>query len=282
MSQSLDVDQVDIRSLESRRDFETCIEVQHETWGRDFIECVPPAIFMIARKMAGVAAGAFDPGGKMLGFVFGLSGLRGGELAHWSHMLAVVRAARGLGLGRRLKSFQRRTLLASGIDVAYWTYDPLMSRNANLNLNALGARPMEYVQNLYGEDTGSELDRGLGTDRFVVEWRLRDPRVETALAGAGPPCPERFTTAPVVNVEAASGKPRLHGELPTAAAVRVEVPSRIDLADAASRARAQAWRASTRQALLHYLGQGYRVDGFQFDGEGGRSFYLLDAGESAS
>ena len=166
---------VTIRPLDSRGDYDACVRLQREVWGADFVDVVPATILMVSQRVGGVAAGAFDADGRLLGFVFGISGLRGGEPVHWSDMLAVRPEARGAGLGKRLKHFQRGQLLERGVRRMLWTYDPLVARNANLNLNGLGAAPVEYVVDMYG-DTHSTLHAGLETDRFVVEWRLDAPR----------------------------------------------------------------------------------------------------------
>jgi predicted GNAT superfamily acetyltransferase len=169
-------DEFTIRPLESHDDFLQCVALQHETWGADFVDSVPPSILQVCQKVGGVAAGAFDGEGRLVGFVFGLSGVRHGRLAHWSDMLAVREELRGRGLGQRLKAFQLSLLLERGIEVAYWTYDPLEAGNANININRLAAFPVEYVPDMYGEAT-STLHAGLSTDRFVVEWWLtRDDR----------------------------------------------------------------------------------------------------------
>ena len=84
--------------------------------------------------------------------------------------------------GKRLKLFQREQLLPLGVEAMFWTFDPLVARNANLNLKRLGALPAKFERNMYGEDTGSDLHSGLGTDRFVVEWLLASPRVEELLS----------------------------------------------------------------------------------------------------
>ena len=68
-----------------------------------------------------------------------------GRPFHWSHMLAVDRSARDLGLGTRLKLYQRDLLLPLGIDEVRWTFDPLEARNAHLNFNHLGAEVAEYA-----------------------------------------------------------------------------------------------------------------------------------------
>ena len=47
------------------------------------------SILLVAQKVGGVAAGAFDGQGKLMGFVFGLTGVENGAIVHWSDMLAV-------------------------------------------------------------------------------------------------------------------------------------------------------------------------------------------------
>ncbi len=267
---------VTIRPLESHDDFRQCVALQYEIWGDDFGESAPPSILMVAQKVGGVAAGAFDSDGKMLGFVFGISGVRGGRLAHWSDMLGVREEARDLGLGRRLKAYQREQLLKTGIHVAYWTYDPLEARNAHVNINRLGALPVEYVPDMYGEIVRSSLLSGLSTDRFVVEWDLDHPRVAAAIAGTALEFPAAATAAPVVNTIWKGGAP-MPGEieLVDAAAVRVEVPREVHLVKRTSMELARAWRSATRRAFVHYLSRDYTVTGFRAEREGGRCFYFL-------
>ena len=153
--------------------------------GENFRELVPASMMMINQKLGGVVVGVFDEDGGLLAFLLGQTGLREGtrELLHWSHMMAVRSHVRGLGLGRHLKLYQRRFLLDLGIDEAEWTYDPLESRNAHLNLNRLGALPFEYRRNVYGDGSTSGLHSGIGTDRFVTRWKLRDPNVEAKIEG---------------------------------------------------------------------------------------------------
>lgn len=268
-----------IRPLESHDDFRQCVALQYEIWGDDFGESAPPSILMVTQKVGGIAAGAFDSGGKLLGFVFGISGVRGGRLSHWSDMLGVREEARDLGLGRRLKAYQRAQLLETGIDVAYWTYDPLEARNAHVNINRLGALPVEYVPDMYGEVVRSSLLSGLSTDRFVVEWELDHPRVAAAIEGKEPELPPAATVAPIVNTVWESAAPvPCESELAEVADVRVEIPREIHDVKLTSMERARAWRSSTRRAFVHYLSRGYNVTGFWREPESGRCFYSL--GES--
>lgn len=269
-----------IRSFDSRADYDACVRLQRETWGEHFVDVVPATILMVSQRVGGVSAGAFDADGRLLGFVFGISGIGDGEPVHWSDMLAVRPEARGAGLGKRLKHFQRDQLLERGIRRMLWTYDPLVARNANLNLNSLGALPVEYVVNMYG-DTRSALHAGLDTDRFIVEWRLdrlAPARTETE-AGNGSsgsaPGPEGPRTAagpaPVVDPEWFDRE----RPLPTVRCVRVAAPADIDGLKATDPASARAWQQAQRRAFTWYLANGYRVSGFEHRHGSDDSHYLV-------
>ena len=268
-----EADPVMLRPLSLREDYRQCLAIQDQTWGERFTERASVAMLMGTQRVGGVAAGAFDATQALLGFVFGFNGVREGRLAHWSYMLAVRSGVQGRGLGRRLKAYQRETLLASGIEVAYWTYDPLVATNAHLNLNRLGARAIEYVPDMYGDDTGSDLHRDLGTDRFLVEWRLGDPGVEAALARGLAMDGEQLAGAPVVTgpTEGAS----LDRRLPDASTVLVEIPGDILQVRARSIEEAWRWRHSTRRALRHYLGRGHVVAGWHRQRDPNRGAYVL-------
>jgi len=261
-----------VRQLEGHAEYRACVELQELTWGSGFHECVPPAMLLIAQKMGGIAAGAFDQSGQLLGFVFGLTGIRKGRLAHWSHMLAVRPESQRLGLGRRLKLFQREMLLPLGVHTIYWTYDPLVARNANLNFNRLGVEVEEYVTDLYGPDTASELHSGLGTDRFIVAWAIGSPLVEATIQGA-PSQGQPLASTAVVGAE------HREAPLPRDSAVTVEVPSDIHVLLAQDRDQAWAWRLATRRAFTWYLAHGYQVRSFSLDPLTGRGRYLVAASE---
>ncbi|MFE5672259.1 hypothetical protein ACFQ58_11710 [Agromyces sp. NPDC056523] len=132
------------------------------------------------------AAGRADAAGELvtpddapLGAALGFLGWSGGLHVH-SHMNAVDPNARGRGIGVALKLRQRAICLEHGIDEVRWTYDPLIRRNARMNLVRLGAEVVAYHPDFYGElrDAISGGDR---SDRFEVRWRLASPRVERAV-----------------------------------------------------------------------------------------------------
>src|SRR5688572_392345 len=67
---------ITIRDLHSLKDYTDCVAIQEATWGAGFAERVPTAILRVGQKIGGVSAGAFDENGRMVGFVFGLTGVR--------------------------------------------------------------------------------------------------------------------------------------------------------------------------------------------------------------
>lgn len=250
-----------IRDFESHADRAQCVALQELTWGKDFTEKVPAAMLLVAQKTGGVCAGAFDDDGRMLGYVFGVTGVKDGKLMHWSDMLAVRPEAQGRDIGVRLKTWQRDKCRALGIETIYWTYDPLVARNAHLNLNKMGGRVDEYVEAMYGDATNSPLQGDMPTDRFVIAWP-----VDPARGAAG------LDTLPA-DLPLAVGHDAAEGTLVGAPNVGVRVPRDISALAAADLATARRWRLATRRAFTHYLPRGYHVRGFVADADGGT--YLL-------
>ena len=243
---------VAIRPLKGGDDLAACLEVQRAVWGDDPRELVPPIVLEATLRAGGLLGGAFDEDGRLLGFVYGMPAVRDGRLAHWSHLLAVRPETRRSHLGLALKQWQRERLLSAGVDRAYWSYDPLLAGNAHLNLTVLGARVVEHVEDMYGD----EIRGTAGSDRFVVEWSLD--------AADTPP-----TTTPVCVVGPEDGP------LPAGPAVGVTIPSDFGALATGDPQGALRWRRRTRRAFTHYLRRGYRVAGFR---RGDLPHYVLEAG----
>lgn len=143
-------DALSIRPLETPDELRACLALQDATWGPAFSERVPYAVLWFTRRIGGVLIGAFDAHG-LAGFVFGVTGWRDGRPVHWSDMLAVRKDVRDRGVGLQLKRAQRDALLAAGVRLAQWTFEPLESRNAYLNLVRLGGITRTYERDVYGE-----------------------------------------------------------------------------------------------------------------------------------
>lgn len=245
------------RRVATLEEYHECVAIQEETWGDNFRERVPTAILMVSQKLSGVCAAAFAPGGRMLGFVFGITGPYRGELSHWSDLLAVRPDARGTHVGERLKRYQRELCRNVGVDTIYWTFDPLVARNSHFNLRRLGARVSEYVVNMYGSNTGSPLHGTLDTDRWVAAWKLTS--AYTGTAAAAPHEDGEFVVRSTSNGSSNGSMPASDAFV-AAPFVRVAIPADFEVLSSAQRV---AWRQATRQAFLHYLALGYQVTTFQ-------------------
>jgi predicted GNAT superfamily acetyltransferase len=257
-----------IRPFATIEEYRACVDLQEDTWGRGFSERVSPAILKVAQILGGVSAGAWDDEGRLVGFVFGMTGLRDGEVVHWSDMLAVRPELRDSGLGRRLKAYQRDDVLSRGVEKMFWTFDPLRSRNAHLNVTRLGAVVREYQKNMYG-DTDSPLHQGIGTDRMIALWQLPSERVAERLAalsdpGSRPPVP--FADGPSALSATTDEEHPRPGEPDTTLGndtVHVAIPSDVGTLMSDDLGLAVAWREATRAVFDHYLSSGYEVREFR-------------------
>ena len=271
-----------IRPLTTLEDCRRVAELEKIVWGyTDAEDVVPPPVLIVSIKRGGVLLGAFDGDGEMKGFVYSIPALKDGRPTQWSHMLGVTPDARDSGLGVRLKLEQRLATLAMGIDLIEWTYDPLQALNAHLNFARLGVVVEEYEENIYGESS-SPLHRGTPTDRFVAEWRLREPHVERRIASRGPSVRDSsVTSAPIVNPSKPGGDwiAPSDGDLTLdARRLLVEIPTGFGDMQRRDPDLALAWRMSTRRIFQSYFSRGYKVVDFFLSREAGRGQYLLANG----
>jgi predicted GNAT superfamily acetyltransferase len=239
-------------------------DLERTIWGyTDAEDVVPPPVLIVSIKRGGILLGAFDDG-ALKGFVYSMPGIKDGRATQWSHMLGVTPDARSTGLGTRLKLAQREAAMATGLDLIEWTYDPLQATNAYLNLTKLGAIVEEYEENVYGESS-SRLHSGTPTDRFIAEWRIREPHVERRLEASlgGPLVRDRSVARATVINPSIAGAPWIR---PGAAdldvdtrRVLVEIP--IGFSEMLTRdpGLALEWRLATRQIFQTYFSRRYRA-----------------------
>ncbi len=270
-----------IRPLQTIAEFDACEELQKLAWDAEQASVVPTHMLLTIAKSGGLCLGAFDRQGELLGFVFGILARRqppSQGLRHHSHMLGVHPDWWGQGIGYRLKLAQRDTVLAQGLDLVTWTFDPLERRNASLNFGKLGVVCATYQVDLYG-DMREGLNLGLPSDRFQAEWWLSSGRVRRRLGGERPAVDVAALTAggALLNPSrfGADGLPhpadppaRLEGEH-----LLVEVPADVQALKRANLALAQAWRQTTRAIFRAAFEQGYRAIEYVYQDP--CSYYLL-------
>ncbi|MEJ3404281.1 hypothetical protein WDJ51_06030 [Rathayibacter sp. YIM 133350] len=163
-------------------DLDAIVGLFERTWGpgrspdRAFVQALDHAGNTVLVATEGGASGTNTAVGATLGFL----GWEGGLHLH-SHMNAVAPWRRSAGVGHALKLLQRAICLERGVREVRWTFDPLIRRNAYVNLVKLGAEASAFLPDFYGrlDDaiTGSD-----HSDRFEVRWRLDSPRVRRSLA----------------------------------------------------------------------------------------------------
>ncbi len=276
-----------IRHLDTAAEMTLAEDLQRHVWTGSETDVIPAHMLLAAVHNGGLALGAFV-GDSLVGMVFGFAGFTqtpdGPLLKHHSHILGVHPDWRGKGVAYALKRAQWQMVRRQGIDRITLTYDPLLSRNAFLNIARLGAVCSTYLRSEYGEMRDG-LNAGLPSDRFMVDWWLNTRRVERRL-GRRPRLPltlEHYRTAEATLLEACPGgdsAPRPPDEVPlfSGSLLLVEIPPDFMALKAGDLALGRDWRFYSREVFEKAFAAGYLVTDFVH--ADGHSFYILTHGEA--
>lgn len=257
-----------IRPLQTLDEFRACHGVQKEAWGFPDLLIIPYTQLVSAHHHGGVVLGAFD-GTALVGFVYGYLARQGqGPLYLFSQRMGVLSTYQGQGIGERLKWAQRAWALDHQLERIIWTFDPLESPNAWLNITRLGGIGRQYLRDIYGLHDTPLHDR-LPSDRLLVEWELQSKRVLARLGPEGAvPTKSNVPTQAGLPLNAVAlddqGLPRSEGpELDHSSPILlITVPAQWQPLRKANMALAADWRTKTRRAFEHYLDRGYAVTGY--------------------
>lgn len=254
---------VTLRALTSLQDADAIVRVMVATWGEE----IPRETIRALAGSGNVPWGAFDDD-ELIGYVLGWAAVDADEGLHeHSHMLAALPDRRHRGVGYALKLAQRASCLDRGIGLVRWTFDPLVARNAHLNINKLGARCDRFHRDYYGQMPDA-INAGDRSDRLVVRWRLDlslgppalPPDARFVVRSDGPP----DAPIPVTDPEAAGSE-----------VVAIQVPGDHAALRAADASLGAAWREAVGAALESCVDAGRSVVAFDRDREGGRPTYFL-------
>lgn len=223
-----------LRDLNGMAEFRLAEDLQRAVWGAGD-QPDPADLMMVIQAEGGLCGGAFRDG-LLLGYVFAFPTATPG--VQHSHRLAVSEAARGLGLGVRLKLYQRDWCLARGIPLVRWTFDPLRATNASLNIQRLGASVGTYLPDYYGAMEG--INAGLPSDRLMADWHLASP------------------------VAAAMAEGRTRPDIP-ARRLDLPLPESLDAMMETAPEAALHLRLALRAALTEAFARGERITGFDRD-----------------
>jgi len=246
---------IQIREARSVDEIMLTEDLQLAAWNFSEREIAPHSALVASQHSGGLVALAWA-GEEAVGFVWGFPAYERGRVWMHSHQMAVLPNWQGKGVAVALKRFQRSWALEHGIDTVTWTYDPLLTKNARLNLGKLGAWAGSYYADFYGLRTG--LYAGIPADRLLITWELEDARVKERLTRIPPPPQPRGEPLCRTSGEGLGLRPeRLLP--PTAPEVYLRVPPDIEALKAADLELANEWRLFTREAFTKALAQGYRV-----------------------
>ena len=273
-----------IQTLTTMPEMKGVVRLEEEIWGygRPGSDSPYPARALFAfSESGGLVAGAFSEG-KLVAFAAAWQGVERESKMRYLHsqLVGVLTTHRHLGIGFQLKLYQRDFAILAGLDLVKWTFDPLLSTNANLNLRKLGAVITVYAPSYYG-DLQSQFTGGLASDRVWVSWYVRSRRVQQRLAS--PASPPTDPVAPsVTKIEAAS---TLDPELlslaeyelgRSEASLLLEIPADFGRIRTQDLSLALDWQTKIRELCLHYFGRGYIAsDFFIRPGRRTRTSYLL-------
>jgi predicted GNAT superfamily acetyltransferase len=276
-----------LRVLETPEEMTAVEDLQRIVWAAPDIEIVPKDLLLAVVHSGGVAIGAFAAG-ELVGVSFGFPGFYttpdGPRLKHHSHFLAVHPDWCSKGIGFALKRAQWQMVRKQGLDRITWTYDPLLSRNAHLNITRLGTVCNTYLRSEYGE-MHDGLNAGLPSDRFEVDWWINTKRVERRLSRHARPASTlaHYHLAGASWLEARLDREGISHppeEIPPFSGVLslVEIPADFLSLKAAAISLARDWRFFGREVFEKAFTAGYLVTDFVH--ENGRSFYVLTFGET--
>jgi len=314
-----------LRILETPQELVDVEHLQSSVWPDSDIEVIPVHLLLASVRNGGLVIGAYELvsqhdspeiGAAALsetsqasraaeeispvGFVFSFPGVYdtadGLRIKHHSQSLGVLPSHRDRGIGFMLKRAQWQMVRRQGVDRITWTFDPLLSRNAQLNISRLGAVCGTYFPDFYGE-LRDGLNVGLPTDRFQVDWWINSKRVARRLSkrprlkldlahylaadtpilnpsqidAGGLPHPNDKPAAEVfANLQQDQG-----------ALLLLEIPSDFGALRSTDPALAIEWRLHSRMLFLTLFELGYLITDFiHLKGAFSRSFYVLSHGDS--
>lgn len=254
-----------LKALHDRKAMDAIVQLQETIWGYG----APPADY----PYPGRCLFEFAESGGLIGAAF-YNDLVVGFSAAWlgkdkkldsyylhSQLVGVLEEYRNAGVGYHLKLQQRAYAKHINVDLVKWTFDPLKTRNANLNIRKLGAITRTYKADYYGQ-LQSTFNKGLPTDRFWMEWYVNSPRVGVRIEGTGSSVSNLEPVhANQVSIVDAGFKRMDHYDVDlNDPRLLVEVPENFEELMSQDINLATEWQSGLRAIFTHYLNRGYVVE----------------------
>jgi predicted GNAT superfamily acetyltransferase len=158
---------IQVRELKSLQDQGSGRKIFDLTWAMDAGTEITPNLLQAMVHSGAYLSGAFVEN-KIVGAAFAFPATNNGLHLH-SHMTAVLNEFRDKGVGYALKIDQWNWAKKHKYSHLSWTFDPLVRRNAKLNIVKLGVDISAYHSNFYGQMPDA-LNAGDESDRLMVLW----------------------------------------------------------------------------------------------------------------
>ena len=227
---------ISIRPLTSLPDQDLGRMIFDKTWAMDAGTEITPNLLQAMIHSGAYLSGAFVDG-ECVGAAFAFPATTGGLHLH-SHMTAVLDSFRDKGIGYALKVDQYKWAKQNNYKEITWTFDPLVARNAKLNILKLGVDISAYYPNFYG-DMPDELNAGDESDRVMASLKV---------VGDSP------TSRSVISA-------------PDKSAILIAIPDDIVAIRGKDLAENLRWRRSVRDEFMGVLARGGKVIGFSANNE---------------
>ena len=158
---------IEVRELENLQDQDSGRKIFDLTWAMDTGTEITPNLLQAMVHSGSYLSGAFIDN-KIVGAAFAFPATNNGLHLH-SHMTAVLDEYRDKGVGYALKVDQWNWAKKQNYSHLSWTFDPLVRRNAKLNIVKLAVDISAYYPNFYGKMPDA-LNAGDESDRLMVSW----------------------------------------------------------------------------------------------------------------
>ena len=207
-----------------------------KTWSMTSGTEITPNLLQAMVHSGSYLSGAFIDN-KIVGAAFAFPATNGGLHLH-SHMTAVLPEFRDKGVGYALKIDQWNWAKKKNYSHLSWTFDPLVRRNAKLNIAKLGVDISAYHPNFYG-DMPDALNAGDESDRLMVSWRT--------------------------DIDAPKARELI--TKPETGDILIEIPEDIVAIRSKNQSESMKWRRQVREQFLAAFEKNGKVVGFSANNE---------------
>ena len=227
---------IQVRKLDNLQDQDSARKIFDITWSLDAGTEITPNLLQAMVHSGSYLSGAFIEN-KIVGAAFAFPATNGGLHLH-SHMTAVLPEFRDKGIGYALKTDQWNWAKINNYSKLSWTFDPLVRRNAKLNIVKLGVDISAYHPNFYGEMPDA-LNAGDESDRLMVSWStdLDAPKARELITN------------------------------PESSDILIEIPEDIVAIRSKNQSESMKWRRQVREQFMAAFEKNGKVIGFSANNE---------------